>query len=451
MSIIKDVIAKVKQTDPDQPEFHQAVEEVLDTLEPTTKRHPEFVKANIYERIVEPERAMLFRVPWVDDKGKVIVNRGFRVQFNNAIGPFKGGLRFHPSVNLGIIKFLGFEQIFKNSLTTLPMGGGKGGSDFDPKGKSDGEVMRFCQAFMRELFRHIGAECDVPAGDIGVGGREIGYLFGYYKKIRNEHTGVLTGKALEYGGSLVRPEATGYGTTYFAAEMLAMRGLDFKNKIVAISGSGNVAQYAVEKVNQLGGKVITLCDSTATIVDEKGIDAKKCDYVIELKNIKRGRIKEYADKYKAVCFEGLSVWDVIREQGIKVDIALPCATQNELDGINAAALVKNGCYCVAEGANMPSTPDAVKIFQENNVLYGPGKAANAGGVATSGLEMSQNSLKLSWTREEVDNRLLIIMKSIHKACVETAEAYGRKGDYVTGANIAGFTKVARAMLAYGVV
>ena len=451
MSIIKDVIAKVKQTDPDQPEFHQAVEEVLDTLEPTTKRHPEFVKANIYERIVEPERAMLFRVPWVDDKGKVIVNRGFRVQFNNAIGPFKGGLRFHPSVNLGIIKFLGFEQIFKNSLTTLPMGGGKGGSDFDPKGKSDGEVMRFCQAFMRELFRHIGAECDVPAGDIGVGGREIGYLFGYYKKIRNEHTGVLTGKALEYGGSLVRPEATGYGTTYFAAEMLAMRGLDFKNKIVAISGSGNVAQYAVEKVNQLGGKVITLCDSTATIVDEKGIDAKKCDYIIELKNIKRGRIKEYADKYKAVCFEGLSVWDVIREQGIKVDIALPCATQNELDGINAAALVKNGCYCVAEGANMPSTPDAVKIFQENNVLYGPGKAANAGGVATSGLEMSQNSLKLSWTREEVDNRLLIIMKSIHKACVETAEAYGRKGDYVTGANIAGFTKVARAMLAYGVV
>ena len=451
MSVIKDVIAKVKQTDPDQPEFHQAVEEVMETLEPTTKRHPEFVKANIYERIVEPERAILFRVPWVDDKGKVRVNRGFRVQFNNAIGPFKGGLRFHPSVNLGIIKFLGFEQIFKNSLTTLPMGGGKGGSDFDPKGKSDGEVMRFCQSFMREMFRHIGAECDVPAGDIGVGGREIGYLFGYYKKIRNEHTGVLTGKALEYGGSLIRPEATGYGTTYFAAEMLATRGLDFKGKIVAISGSGNVAQYAVEKVNQLGGKVITLCDSTATIVDEKGIDAKKCDYVIELKNVKRGRIKEYADKYKTACFEGSSVWDVIRDQGIKVDIALPCATQNEIDASHAAALVKNGCYCVAEGANMPSTPDAVKVFQENNILYGPGKAANAGGVATSGLEMSQNSLKLSWTREEVDNRLLIIMKSIHKACVETAEAYGRKGDYVMGANIAGFTKVARAMLAYGVV
>ena len=451
MSVIQDVIAKVKQTDPDQPEFHQAVEEVLETLEPTTKRHPEFVKANIYERIIEPERTVIFRVPWVDDKGKVRVNRGFRVQFNNAIGPFKGGLRFHPSVNLGVIKFLGFEQIFKNSLTTLPMGGGKGGSDFDPKGKSDGEVMRFCQAFMRELFRYIGAECDVPAGDIGVGGREIGYLFGYYKKIRNEHTGVLTGKALEYGGSLVRPEATGYGTTYFAAEMLATRGLDFKNKIVAISGSGNVAQYAVEKVNQLGGRVITLCDSTATIVDEKGIDAKKCDYVIELKNIKRGRIKEYADKYKTACFEGCSVWDVVRDQGIKVDIALPCATQNEIDASHAAALLKNGCYCVAEGANMPSTPDAVKIFQENNILYGPGKAANAGGVATSGLEMSQNSLKLSWTREEVDNRLIIIMKSIHKACVETAEAYGRKGDYVMGANIAGFTKVARAMLAFGVV
>ncbi|HON23190.1 MAG TPA: NADP-specific glutamate dehydrogenase, partial [Syntrophales bacterium] len=377
MSVIKDVIAKVKQTDPDQPEFHQAVEEVMETLEPTTKRHPEFVKANIYERIVEPERAILFRVPWVDDKGKVRVNRGFRVQFNNAIGPFKGGLRFHPSVNLGIIKFLGFEQIFKNSLTTLPMGGGKGGSDFDPKGKSDGEVMRFCQSFMREMFRHIGAECDVPAGDIGVGGREIGYLFGYYKKIRNEHTGVLTGKALEYGGSLIRPEATGYGTTYFAAEMLATRGLDFKGKIVAISGSGNVAQYAVEKVNQLGGKVITLCDSTATIVDEKGIDAKKCDYVIELKNVKRGRIKEYADKYKTACFEGSSVWDVIRDQGIKVDIALPCATQNEIDGSHAAALVKNGCFCVAEGANMPSTPEAVKIFQENNILSGPGKAANA--------------------------------------------------------------------------
>jgi glutamate dehydrogenase (NADP+) len=451
MSVIKDVLAKVKQADPDQPEFHQAVEEVMETLEPTTKKHPEFVKANIYERIVEPERQVIFRVPWVDDKGVVKVNRGYRIQFNNAIGPFKGGLRFHPSVNLGIIKFLGFEQIFKNSLTTLPMGGAKGGSDFDPKGKSDGEVMRFCQAFMREMYRHIGPETDVPAGDIGVGGREIGYMFGYYKKICNEHTGVLTGKGLDYGGSLVRPEATGYGTTYFAAEMLATRGLDFKGKTVAISGAGNVAQYAVEKVTQLGGKVISLCDSSATIIDEEGIDCKKCDFVLELKNVKRGRISEYANKYKSVCYEGKNVWDVIREEGIKVDIALPCATQNEINGDNAAALVKNGCICVAEGANMPSNPDAVRIFQENNVLYGPGKAANAGGVATSGLEMSQNSLKLSWTREEVDNRLLIIMKSIHKACVETSEAYGRKGDYVAGANIAGFTKVANAMLAYGIV
>ncbi len=451
MSVIQDVIAKVKQTDPDQPEFHQAVSEVMETLEPTVKKHPEFVKANIYERIVEPERMIIFRVPWVDDKGNVKVNRGFRVQFNNAIGPFKGGLRLHPSVNLGIIKFLGFEQIFKNALTTLPMGGAKGGSDFDPKGKSDGEVMRFCQTFMREMFRYIGADTDVPAGDIGVGGREIGYLYGYYKKIRNEHTGVLTGKALEYGGSLIRPEATGYGTTYFAAEMLATRGLDFKGKTVAISGAGNVAQYAVEKVTQLGGKVISLCDSSATIIDEAGIDNDKCCYVLDLKNVKRGRITEYADKYKTTCYEGKNVWDVIREQGIKVDIALPCATQNEINGKNAAALVKNGCYCVAEGANMPSTPDAIKIYQENKILYGPGKAANAGGVATSGLEMSQNSMRLSWTREEVDNRLHIIMKTIHKNCYDTAEAYGRKGDYVTGANIAGFTKVAKAMLAFGVV
>ncbi len=451
MSIIKAVIEKVKRIDPDQKEFHQAVTEVLETLEPTTTRHPDFVKAGIYERIVEPERAVLFRVPWVDDKGNVHVNRGFRVQFNNAIGPFKGGIRFHPSVNLGIIKFLGFEQIFKNSLTTLAMGGAKGGSDFDPKGKSDGEIMRFCQAFMRELFRHVGAEVDVPAGDIGVGAREIGYMYGYYKKIKNEHTGVLTGKGLEYGGSLIRPEATGYGTVYFAAEMLATRGMDFKDKIVAVSGSGNVAQFAIEKVNELGGRVITVCDSNATIVDEKGIDAEKCCYIKELKNAHRGRIKEYADKYHTVCFDGLNVWDVIREQGIKVDIALPSATQNEIDGENAAALVKNGCVCVAEGANMPSTPEAVKIFQENNVLYGPGKAANAGGVATSGLEMCQNSMKLSWTREEVDTRLLMIMKNVHKTCLDAAEAYGKKGDYVTGANIAGFVKVANAMLAYGVI
>ncbi len=451
MSIIEAVIEKVKRIDPDQREFHQAVTEVLETLEPTATRHPDFVKAGIYERIVEPERAVLFRVPWVDDKGNVHVNRGFRVQFNNAIGPFKGGIRFHPSVNLGIIKFLGFEQIFKNSLTTLAMGGAKGGSDFDPKGKSDGEIMRFCQAFMRELFRHVGAEVDVPAGDIGVGAREIGYMYGYYKKIKNEHTGVLTGKGLEYGGSLIRPEATGYGTVYFAAEMLATRGIDFKDKIVAVSGSGNVAQFAIEKVNELGGRVITVCDSNATIVDEKGIDSEKCCYIKELKNAHRGRIKEYADKYNTVCFDGLNVWDVIREQGIKVDIALPSATQNEIDGENAAALVKNGCYCVAEGANMPSTPEAVRIFQENNVLYGPGKAANAGGVATSGLEMCQNSMKLSWTREEVDTRLLMIMKSVHKTCLDAAEAYGKKGDYVTGANIAGFVKVANAMLAYGVV
>lgn len=451
MSVIEEVIERVRHTDPEQNEFHQAVTEVLETLAPTAEKHPEFVKAGIYERIVEPERAVIFRVPWTDDKGDVQVNRGFRVQFNNAIGPFKGGIRFHPSVNLSIIKFLGFEQVFKNSLTTLPMGGGKGGSDFDPKGKSDGEVMRFCQAFMRELYRHIGAETDVPAGDIGVGAREVGYMFGYYKKIRNEHTGVLTGKGLDYGGSLIRPEATGYGTVYFAAEMLATRGLDLKGKTVAVSGAGNVAQFAIEKINQMGGRVISACDSTATVIDEKGIDNDKCCYLMELKNINRGRVNEYADKYQTACFEGKNVWDVIRDQGIKVDIALPCATQNEIDAENAEALVKNGCICVAEGANMPSSPEAVKIFRENNLLYGPGKASNAGGVATSGLEMSQNSQKLSWTREEVDSRLLLIMKSIHQSCLDAAEAYGRKGDYVMGANIAGFTKVANTMLAYGVV
>jgi glutamate dehydrogenase (NADP+) len=451
VSVIQDTIARVKQMDSEQIEFQQAVTEVLETLEPTAEHHPELVKAGIYDRIVEPERAVIFRVPWMDDKGNVHVNRGFRVQFNNAIGPFKGGIRFHPSVNLSIIKFLGFEQIFKNALTTLPMGGGKGGSDFDPKGKSDPEIMRFCQAFMRELFRHIGSETDVPAGDIGVGGREIGYMYGYYKKIRNTHTGVLTGKGLEYGGSLIRPEATGFGTVYFAAEMLATRGMDFKDKIVAISGSGNVAQYAVEKVIQMGGKVITLCDSNATIVDEAGIDTDKCNYIMDLKNNQRGRISEYAGKYDCVCCENENVWEVIRKQGIKVDIALPCATQNELNADDAQALVNNGCLCVAEGANMPSTPGGVKIFQENKILYGPGKAANAGGVATSGLEMSQNSQKMSWTREEVDQRLLIIMKSIHKTCLDAAETYGKKGDYVTGANTAGFMKVARAMLAYGIV
>ena len=452
MGAIQDVIEKVKQRDPNEPEFHQAIKEVMETLVPTVKKHPEFVKAKIYDRIIEPDRTVIFRVPWVNDRGEVQVNRGFRVQFNNAIGPYKGGLRFHPSVNISIMKFLGFEQVFKNSLTTLPMGGAKGGSDFDPKGKSDEEVMRFCQSFMRELYRHIGPDTDVPAGDIGVGGREIGYMYGYYKKIVNEHTGVLTGKGLEYGGSLIRPEATGYGAVYFAAEMLGTREIDFKNKIVAISGSGNVAQYAVEKVNELGGRVITLCDSNATIVDEEGICGEKCDFVMELKNIRRGRISEYASKYKpAVCFIGKSVWDVIKEQGIKVDIAIPCATQNEIDGQHAETLVKNGCFCVAEGSNMPSTLEAIKVFQDNNVLFGPGKAANAGGVATSGLEMTQNSIKLSWTREEVDNRLRMIMKSVHASCLDAAEAYGRSGDYLTGANIAGFLKVAKAMLSCGIV
>lgn len=451
MSVISDVINKVKQTDPGQKEFHQAVIEVMETLEPTVDKHPEFIKAGIYERIVEPERVIIFRVPWTDDNGRVHVNRGFRVQFNNAIGPFKGGLRFHPSVNLGIIKFLGFEQIFKNSLTTLPMGGGKGGSDFDPKGRSDDEVMRFCQAFMRELSRHIGPETDVPAGDIGVGAREVGYMYGYYKKLKNEHTGVLTGKGLEYGGSLIRPEATGYGTVYFAIEMLANRGLDFKDKVVAVSGSGNVAQYAIEKVNEMGGRVISVCDSGATVIDESGIDVEKCCFLMALKNVRRGRVSEFAERYHTACFDGKNAWDVIREQGIKVDIALPCATQNEIDAENAEALVSNGCICVAEGANMPSTPEAVRIFRDNGILYGPGKAANAGGVATSGLEMSQNSLKLSWSREEVDHRLRTIMKNIHKSCLDAAEVYGKKGDYVAGANIAGFVKVANAMLAYGVV
>jgi len=451
MSVIQDVIAMVQEKDAGQPEFHQAVKEVLTTLEPTVDKHPEFVKAKIYERIVIPDRVIMFRVPWVDDAGEVQVNRGFRVQFNNAIGPYKGGLRLHPSVNLGIIKFLGFEQVLKNSLTTLPMGGGKGGSDFDPKGKSDMEVMRFCQSFMQELYRHIGPDTDVPAGDIGVGGREIGYLYGYYKKIVNEYTCVLTGKGLEYGGSLIRPEATGYGAVYFAAEMLATRGKDIQGTVSAVSAAGNVAQYTVEKLLQLGGKIITLSDSNGTIVDEKGIDREKLDFVLELKNLRRGRISEYAERYKVPYYPNKSVWDVIGEQGVKVDLAFPSAHENEIDGKSAAALVKNGCYCVSEGANMPSNLDAIKVYQENHVLYGPAKAANAGGVATSGLEMSQNSMRLSWTREEVDQRLQRIMKSIHKACLEAAETYGKKGDYLMGANIAGFIKVANAMLAYGIV
>ena len=450
MSMINELIEKVKVKNPGEPEFHQAVKEVLETLEPTVKKHPEFVKAKIYERIVEPDRSISFRVPWVDDKGEVQINRGFRVQFNNAIGPYKGGLRFHPSVNLSIIKFLGFEQIFKNSLTTLPMGGGKGGSDFDPKGKSDMEVMRFCQAFMRELFRHIGADVDVPAGDIGVGGREIGFMYGYYKKIRNEHTGVLTGRALEWGGSLIRPEATGYGSVYFAAEMLATRGKDFKGLSCAVSGSGNVAQYTTEKINQLGGKVVSLSDSSGTIIDETGINAEKLAFVMDLKNVTRGRIEEYTKKYKGKYYEGKSVWDVIKE-GLKIDAAFPSATQNEINEEHAKAMVKNGCFCVSEGANMPSNLAAIKVFQENNVLYGPAKAANAGGVATSGLEMTQGSMRLYWSREEVDQKLHGIMKSIHKQCLDAAEKYATKGDYLTGANIAGFIKVAKAMLAYGIV
>jgi len=452
MSVIQDVIAMVQEKDAGQPEFHQAVREVMESLEPTVKKHPEFVKNKIYERIVVPDRAIMFRVPWVDDTGEVQVNRGYRVQFSNAIGPYKGGLRLHPSVNLSIVKFLGFEQIFKNSLTTLPMGGGKGGSDFDPKGKSDMEVMRFCQAFMRELFRHIGPDTDVPAGDIGVGGREIGYMYGYYKKIANEHTSVLTGKSLEYGGSLIRPEATGYGAVFLAAEMLGTRNQNIQDKVVAVSASGNVAQYTVEKINQLGGKVITLSDSDGTIVDDAGVDEKKLEFVLDLKNVRRGRIKEYADEFKNVAYyAGKSVWDVIKEQGLKVDLAFPSAHENEIEGVHAEALIKNGCTLVCEGANMPSTVDAVGVYRENKVLFGPAKAANAGGVATSGLEMSQNSLRMSWPREEVEERLHQIMKSIHRNCLEAAEAYGTPGDYAAGANIAGFLKVANAMVAYGIV
>jgi len=452
MSVIQDVIAMVQEKDAGQLEFHQAVREVMESLEPTVQKHPEFVKNKIYERIIVPDRAIIFRVPWVDDSGEVQVNRGYRVQFSNAIGPYKGGLRLHPSVNLSIVKFLGFEQIFKNSLTTLPLGGGKGGSDFDPKGKSDMEVMRFCQAFMRELYRHIGSDVDVPAGDIGVGGREIGYLFGYYKKIVNEHAGVLTGKGIDYGGSLIRTEATGYGAVFLAAEMLGTRNQEIQGKIVAISGSGNVAQYTIEKINQLGGKVITLSDSDGTIVDDAGVDKKKLEFALDLKNVRRGRIKEYADEFKNVAYyAGKSVWDVIKEQGLKVDLAFPSAHENEIEGGHAEALIKNGCTLVCEGANMPSTVDAVGVYRENKVLFGPAKAANAGGVATSGLEMSQNSLRLSWSREEVEERLHHIMKGIHRNCLEAAEAYGTPGDYVAGANIAGFLKVANAMVAYGIV
>jgi glutamate dehydrogenase (NADP+) len=451
MTVIQDVIARVQEKESGQPEFQQAVKEVLTSLEPIVSKHPDFIKAKIYDRIVIPDRAILFRVPWVDDRGEVQVNRGFRIQFNNAIGPYKGGLRFHPSVNLGIIKFLGFEQIFKNSLTTLPMGGAKGGSDFDPKGKSDNEVMRFCQAFMRELYRHIGPDTDVPAGDIGVGAREIGYLYGYYLRVVNQNASVLTGKGLEYGGSLIRPEATGYGSVYFAAEMLATRSLEIKGKVSAVSGSGNVAQYTIEKLIQMGSRAITISDSNGTIVDEAGIDREKLDFILELKNFRRGRMSEYAQKYQVPYFPDKNVWDVVREQNLKVDLAFPSAHENEIDQANAQALVENGCYCVSEGANMPSNLDAIQVYQAHNVLYGPGKAANAGGVAVSGLEMSQNSMRMSWSREEVDQKLQVIMKNIHKAALEASETYGCKGNYLAGANIAGFMKVAKAMLAYGIV
>ena len=442
--LVNDFMAKVIAKNPGEVEFHQAVHEVVESLIPYIEENPQYKEAKILDRMVEPERVVMFRVPWLDDKGNIQINRGFRIEMNSAIGPYKGGLRFHPTVNLGVLKFLAFEQVLKNSLTTLPMGGGKGGSDFDPKGKSDNEVMRFCQSFMTELQRHIGPNTDVPAGDIGVGGREIGFLYGQYKRLRNEFTGVLTGKGLEWGGSLIRPEATGYGATYFAKEMLATKGETFEGKTVVISGSGNVAQYATEKVTQLGGKVVTLSDSSGYIHDPDGIDAEKLAYVMNLKNVKRGRIKEYADKYGVEYHAGERPW------GVKCDVAMPCATQNEINEEDAKKLVANGCMAISEGANMPSTPEAIAIFHEHKLLFAPGKAANAGGVAVSGLEMSQNSLRLSWTREEVDNRLHQIMKDIHSTCVK----YGTEGDYVNyveGANIGGFVKVADAMLAQGLV
>ncbi len=437
-------MSKVLAKDAHEPVFVQAVQEVADVIIPFIEDNPKYKSSNILDRIVEPERTIIFRVPWTDDNGNIQINRGFRVEFNSAIGPYKCGLRFHPSVNLGILKFLGFEQVFKNSLTTLPMGGAKGGSDFDPKGKTDNEVMRFCQSFMIELSRHIGPNTDVPAGDIGVGRREIGYMFGQYKRIRNEFTGVLTGKGVNWGGSLIRPEATGYGTVYFAQNMMASKNIEFNNKVVSISGSGNVAQYACEKAIELGAKVVTLSDSSGFIFDKDGIDIKKLSFIKELKNIKRGRIKKYAEHFNCDFYEGKRPWS------IKCDIALPCATQNEINGDDATNLIKNGCICVCEGANMPSTPEAIEIFQSAKILFAPGKASNAGGVATSGLEMSQNSLRINWTREEVDEKLKKIMKDIHTSCV----SYGTDGDfvdYVKGANIAGFVKVADAMLDQGIV
>ncbi len=435
----------VKANNLGQPEFHQAVDEVITSVWPIIENNPKYQSANILERIIEPERSIVFKVTWANDKGEIKVNRGYRIQMNSAIGPYKGGLRFHPSVNLGVLKFLAFEQVFKNSLTTLPLGGAKGGSDFDPKDKSEGEIMRFCHNFMLELSRHIGPNTDVPAGDIGVGAREIGYMFGIYKKLQNQFTGVLTGKGLNWGGSLIRPEATGYGVTYFAQEMLKTRNEDFNGKTVTISGSGNVAQYAVQKVNELGGKVVTLSDSDGTIHDSEGIDCSKLVYIMDLKNKRRGRIKEYTTEYKnAEYLEGKRPW------GIECQVALPCATQNELSGEDAKTLISNGCYCVSEGANMPTEPEGVQVFLKNEVLYGQGKAANAGGVATSGLEMTQNSMRLSWTRQEVDTRLHEIMRSIHQTCVR----YGKEGqyiNYVKGANIGGFVKVADAMIEQGFV
>ncbi len=443
---IKDFISEVEKLNPNEPEFLQAVTEVAETVIPFIEKNEKYANKKLLERMVEPERTILFRVPWTDDKGEIHVNKGYRIQFNSAIGPYKGGLRFHPSVNLSILKFLGFEQTFKNSLTTLPMGGGKGGSNFDPKGKSDNEVMRFCQSFMTELSRHIGPDTDVPAGDIGVGGREIGFMFGQYKRIRNEFTGVFTGKGRSYGGSLIRPEATGYGNVYFAKNMLATKGESFKGKTVVISGSGNVAQYAAEKAIEFGGKVVTFSDSAGYIYDSEGINSEKLAFVMDLKNEKRGRISEYTKKYTGAKYvEGKRPWEV------KCDIALPCATQNELNGEEANMLLKNGCICVGEGANMPCTPEAIEAFQKAKILFSPGKASNAGGVATSGLEMSQNSLRLSWTAAEVDEKLHNIMNDIHNACVEYGKDSDGYVDYVKGANIAGFVKVADAMLAQGVV
>jgi glutamate dehydrogenase (NADP+) len=446
------LMENVKAKNPAQPEFHQAVEEVAESLVPVLDKHPEYRSAKIFERIVEPERVIMFRVPWVNDQGEIQINRGFRIEMNSAIGPYKGGLRFHPSVNLGILKFLAFEQVFKNALTTLPMGGGKGGSDFDPKGKSDDEVMRFCQSFMAELYRHIGPNTDVPAGDIGVGGREIGFLFGQYKRLANEFTGVLTGKGLNWGGSLIRPEATGYGSVYFAQEMLATRNEALKGKRCLVSGSGNVAQYTVEKLLQLGAKPLTLSDSSGYIYDEKGIDKEKLAFVMDLKNLRRGRIKEYADKFKGAVYTQVdSSLDQNPLWGHKADCAFPSATQNEINIKDAQHLVKNGVYVVSEGANMPTTADGVSVFLESRILYGPGKAANAGGVAVSGLEMAQNSMRYGWTRDEVDNRLQLIMKNIHQACIEAAERFDTPGNYVNGANIAGFLKVADAMMDLGVI